>query len=130
MNAFTRAFTLAPVLAAALAVASLPASASGLPNWSAGEINANGTIGYGTGFTVQHPAAGEYVITYPTSTGFTSLPAVVVTPFGVSGRQVTWTVAALSGSNGGVQFTIDMIDKVGTKLVLTDNPFMFELMES
>lgn len=125
-----RALALAPAFAAALAFAAAPASASGLPNYSAGAINASGSVGYGTGFTSQHTATGQYLITYPTSTGFTSLPAVVVTPFGLSGRDMTWSVASLVGSNGGVKFTIQVYEQIGKHLTPADSSFMFLLLES
>ena len=125
-----RALALVPALAAALAFAAAPASASGLPNYSAGAINANGTVGYGTGFTSQHTGTGQYLITYPTSTGFTSLPAVVVTPFGLNGHDVTWSIASLVGSDGGVQFTIQVYDEIGKHLTPTDSSFKFILLES
>ncbi len=127
---FARALVLAPALAAALAIAAAPALASGLPYSSGGTVNANGSVAYGTGFSVQHPAAGQYVITYPTSTGFTSLPVVVATPFGLNGHDVTWAVSSLSGSNGGVQFTVQFYDQIGKHLKATDSTFMFVLMES
>ncbi len=125
-----RTLALAPVLAASLALAALPASASGLPNYSAGTINANGTVGYGTGFTVAHTGTGQYVVTYPAGTGFTSLPVVVATPFGLSGHDVTWAVSSLAGSSGGVKFTLQFYDQVGKHLRPMDNTFMFILMES
>ena len=125
-----RALALAPALAAGLALAAAPASASGLPFSSAGEIQSNGTVGYGTGFTVQRTGRGLYTITYPTSTGFTSLPVVVASPFGLDGYSTTAVISSISGANGGVVFTVNIYDIVGKKPVLKDNAFMFELMES
>jgi hypothetical protein len=125
-----RALALAPALAAALVFSAVPASASGLPYSSAGAINANGTVGYGTGFTAQHSGTGQYVITYPTSTGFTSLPAVVATPFGLNGHDITWSIASLTGASGGVKFVVQFYNEVGKHLEPTDTAFMFVLMES
>jgi hypothetical protein len=123
-----KALILAPALAASLAVAALPASASGLPNYSSGLIDQNGVVDVGTGFTVQHTGTGTYVITYPSGT-FTSFPIVTVTPFGVNGHVVTAIVAAESGSGGGASITITLTDKVG-KEKLVDNAFGFTLLAS
>jgi len=130
MTNLIRALALAPALAAGLALAAAPASASGLPFSSAGEVQPNGTIGYGTGFTAQHNGTGLYTITYPTSTGFTSLPVVVASPFGLNGHETTAVISSISGSNGGVVFTVNIYDIVGKKAALEDNAFMFLLMES
>jgi len=129
MRNLIRALALAPVFATVLALAAAPASAA-LPSSSSGLINANGTIGFGTGFSVQHTGTGQYLVTYPTSTGFTSIPAVVVTPFGLNGRDVTWSVAALTAINGGVQFTIQVYDQIGKRLTPSDSALFFILMES
>lgn len=128
MNKFIKSLVFAPALAAALAVAALPAAAS-LPSSSAGAINANGTVAVGTGFTVQHTGIGQYLITYPTTTGFTSLPVMTVTPWGVNGHVVTAIVSSFGGSNGGCQFVIQLSDKTG-KLKLEDNAFLFTLIAS
>jgi hypothetical protein len=124
-----RTLALTPVLAASLALAALPASASGLPNYSAGAIGANGAIAYGTGFTVTHKGVGQYIVTFPAGTGFTSLPAMTVTPWGISGHVVTAIVQSVAGMNGGATFLINLSDRVN-KLHLADNAFMFTLMES
>jgi hypothetical protein len=124
-----RTLALAPLLAASLAFAALPASASGLPNYSAGAINANGTIAYGTGFTITHQGAGQYLVTFPAGTGFTSLPAMTVTPWGISGHLVTAIVQGVSGANGGASFLINLSDRLN-KFQLEDNALMFTLMES
>jgi hypothetical protein len=129
MFKFVRALAVMPVLAAALASASLPAAAGNLPNYGAGGVSPNGAISFGTGFTVQHTGLGTYVVTYPTSTGFTSFPAVTVTPWGVDGHSVTAIVSSIGGSNGGVSFTVQLTDRL-PKLKLEDNAFMFTLMES
>jgi hypothetical protein len=119
-----RSLSLTPVLAASVALAALPVSASGLPTFSAGAINANGAIAYGSGFTVTHKGAGQYVVTLPTSTGFTNLPAMTVTPRGISGHVVTAIVQSVAGTNGGVTFLINLSDRLNT-FHLKDNAFMF-----
>ena len=129
MSSLVRTLALAPVFAFALASASLPAAASTLPFYSAGAVNPNGSVAVGSGFTVQHTGIGQYVITYPQSTGFTSLPIMTVTPVGVNGHVVTAIVSSFGGSNGGAQFTIQLSDKTG-KLKLEDNAFAFIIMES
>lgn len=129
MTKLARTLVLAPAFAASIALTALPAAASGLPNYAAGAINPNGTISYGSGFTVTHQGTGQYVITFPTLTGFTSLPAMTVTPFGINGHVVTAIVSHVGGASGGAQFTINLTDRLN-RLHLEDNAFMFTLMES
>jgi hypothetical protein len=129
VNKFLNSLVFAPALAGAIALATLPAAASQLPYYSAGAINSNGSIAVGSGFTVQHTGIGQYVITYPNSTGFTSLPIMTVTPVGVNGHVVTGIISSFGGSNGGAQFTVQLSDKTN-KLKLEDNAFCFTLIES
>jgi|HubBroStandDraft_6_1064221.scaffolds.fasta_scaffold1831249_1 hypothetical protein len=123
-----KALVLAPVFAASLAAAALPAAASGLPNYSAGLIDPTGVVDAGTGFMCQHTATGTYVITFPNGT-FTSFPIMTVTPFGVNGHAATAIISGETGSNGGASFTILLTDKVN-KAKLVDNAFEFTLLAS
>ena len=116
-------------LTAALASAPHAASAASLPYDSAGIVNANGSIEVGSGFTVQHTGTGTYVITYPTTTGFYSVPVVTVSPFGVNGHYVTGVVTGLAASSGGATITVQMTDKLN-RSKLEDNAFLFLLIES
>ncbi len=129
MSKFLGAIAAGLALTAALASTPHVAAAAQLPNNSAGLINPNGTIAVGTGFTVQHTGTGTYLVTYPTSTGFTSLPVVTVSPVGVNGHVVTAFISSLGGSGGGFQFTVQLTDTVN-KLRLEDNGFGFILLES
>ena len=129
-----RAMLVAPLAIATLASASListsaPAAAADMPYYSAGAIGGNGTVTYGTGFTVQHTGTGTYVVTYPTSSGFQSLPVVTVTPWGVQHFPVAATVTSLGGSNGGFQFTVHL-NTINGKSKLQDNSFLFTLIAS
>jgi hypothetical protein len=117
------------LLAVAFAMAGSPAGAAQLPNYSAGLIAPNGTIDAGSGFTVTHTGTGQYVISYPTSTGFTSFPVITVTPVGYNGHITFAVVAALSGSNGSASFTVNILDSLN-KQKFVDNGFAFTLMET
>jgi hypothetical protein len=129
MSKLIRSLVAAPLFATLLGFATLPASAA-LPVSSGGGVGPTGTIGFGSGFTVQHTGTGTYVITYPSSTGFTGIPAVSVTPWGYgAGHFPTANVYYISGSNGGLQFEVVISDKVG-KQQLYDNSFMFTLNET
>jgi hypothetical protein len=129
MIKFTRALILAPILAATVAAAALPAVASDLPYYAGGAVGSNGAISYGSGFSVQRTGVGTYVVTYPTSSGFQSLPVVTVTPWGVNGHVATAILSSIGGLNGGCQFTVQLTDRVN-KLHLVDNAFQFTLIAS
>jgi hypothetical protein len=120
----------APALAFAFIGGGAPAAASPLPNFSAGLIDAAGTVDVGSGFTVQHTGKGIYVITYPNSTGFASYPIMTVTPFGYATAGTTAVISGETGANGGAVFYINLIEKVGKKPVLVDNAFTFTLIAS
>ena len=49
-----------------------------------GIVNGDGSLVYGKGFQVSHPATGQYVITIP-GTAFSKCPVVNVTPAGAGG---------------------------------------------
>jgi hypothetical protein len=129
-----RALLVAPLAIATLASASListsaPAAAADLPYYSAGAVGGDGSVTYGTGFTVQHTGTGTYVVTYPSSIGFQSLPVVTITPWGVQHFPVAATITSLGGTNGGFQFTVHL-NTINGKSKLQDNSFLFTLIAS
>jgi hypothetical protein len=129
-----RAMLILPLAVATLASASLvstsaPAAAANLPFYSAGAVGSNGSVTYGTGFTVSHTGTGTYVVTYPASIGFQSLPVVTVTPWGVQHFPVAATISSLGGNNGGFQFTVQL-NTINGKSKLQDNSFLFTLIAS
>jgi hypothetical protein len=127
------------MLAAGLAfAASAPAMAGGLyrpPVYAAhvqpdskstgqgGIIEANGTIAYGSGFTVAHPETGEYEINFG-SGKFKKCPVISVTPAG--GTAPIPNLYYYDCGSGGVQITVLIENYAGT---LEDNAFHFTAVE-
>jgi len=50
----------------------------GVPRFIYGNVNADGSIYSGTGFTVSHPSTGRYIITF--TSPFSTIPAVTASP--------------------------------------------------
>ncbi len=90
-----------------------------------GVVNGDGTVVQGTGFTVSHPNAGEYQVSFPQGTlGSTCPPIVTVLPFSGLVRVPTITGRTCSGLGAG-NFTVKLNDTAGTS---HDTPFLFIAM--
>jgi len=123
---------MAILAAATLASSALPASAvvirenRGLAP-RAGYVNSNGTIAFGTGFTVSHTGTGQYTITYPQS-DFTYFPAMGVTAFGLNGGLPIANLNGVSCGNGKCKFMVGLYNSSNGSAM--DNGFDFVIIEA
>lgn len=84
-----------------------------------GIVESNGTIAYGSGFTVSHPQTGVYEISFNAG-AFKKCPLISVTAAG--GQSVMPNLYYYSCGSGGVQITVEMENYYGG---LEDNSFHF-----
>jgi hypothetical protein len=71
---------------------------------SGGIVESNGKIAYGSGFSVSHPATGEYEISY--TGGFKKCPVISVLPAGTQSSEPIANLYGYNCASGGVQFTV------------------------
>jgi hypothetical protein len=91
-----------------------------------GEINGDGSVVQGSGFTVSHPNTGEYQVSFPNGTLSSAHcpPIVTATVFSSVLRNPQLSGAGCNGQGGG-SFTLQTLDSNG---VAQDTPFMFIAM--
>jgi collagen triple helix repeat protein len=90
-----------------------------------GVVNGDGTITQGTGFTVTHPADGEYQVSFPAGTlGTICPPIVTAVVFAGVVRNPQVVGRGCSGLGAG-NFTLKTLDTAG---VAHDTPFVFIAM--
>lgn len=92
----------------------------------AGYINANGSIGFGHGFTAVHTGTGQYKITYSQG-DFKYFPAMSVTPFGLNGGLPLANLNGVSCGSGSCIFYVGTYATNGTAM---DNGFAFVIVEA
>jgi hypothetical protein len=87
-----------------------------------GIVNTNGSIGYGSGFSVSHLGTGSYQIVFPNGT-FKTCPVIALTGAGGNGDVPVMNLSNYGCSNGGLTIVVGIVSR--TNGSLQDNAFHF-----
>ena len=93
----------------------------------AGYVSANGTVAAGTGFTVTHQSAGNYLVKYPSAKFPAGYPAMTVTGWGINGASPVVNLFYTTCTGGTCTFNVTTANSAGTAF---DNGFLFTIIQA